>query len=314
MDVDFSELGDALPDFDPGYLGGVPVKAADYLTYYGLHFSAQGMPVQQTIGKLQADGERIVCQYFKPRKVEATCFIQHGYLDHTGLYARFIARLLTQNIAVVIHDMPGHGLSSGDQADTDSFHHYSKALDAVVQRCKSEIPKPWVMLGQSTGGAVAMSYALSYNQGHFERTVLCAPLVYPKGWRWMRIIVPLMNIWLPSIKRTHALSSHDHKFLFFLENKDPFQAKLLPLRWLRSNFHWVRWLWRQPTNDHPVLLLQGDNDQTVDWQYNVPVIQRLFSQCHTEYLPSGRHRLINEGAGLFEKVVAYSVRYIKGEL
>ncbi|MCQ4051808.1 alpha/beta hydrolase, partial [Klebsiella pneumoniae] len=42
------------------------------------------------------------------------------------------------------------------------------------------------------------------------------------------------------------------------------------------------------------LIIQGEADMTVDWQYNLPILQRKFPSAEVLRLPEARHHLVNE--------------------
>ena len=58
-----------------------------------------------------------------------------------------------------------------------------------------------------------------------------------------------------------------------------------------------RWLQGLSPSDlgvGPVLVVQGDDDGTVDWRYNVPFVEKLYPGSRVEYLPGAGHQLANE--------------------
>ena len=50
-------------------------------------------------------------------------------------------------------------------------------------------------------------------------------------------------------------------------------------------------------------MVQGRQDRTVDWRFNMRVIKRLF-QPRIVYLPKARHHLVNESSALRAQVFA----------
>ena len=94
-----------------------------YLAFYGIDFQQSLAHVRQYFGHLpsidlSAKPQRIACHYFENINAARTCFIVHGYMDHTGLYGKLINYLLHRGCSVVMMDMPGHGLSSGEPGET----------------------------------------------------------------------------------------------------------------------------------------------------------------------------------------------------
>ena len=162
-----------------------------YKEYYGLNFTeldSDLAEVRSSIGTFRSGPYELVCQHFVPAVCppRKTAFLLHGYFDHAGLYRHLIRHLLHRGIAVVIFDLPGHGLSSGATASIGSFEEYTAAFIAclklaVVQRLHS----PWVVIGQSTGSAVIIDALLEkklQDGFSFQHKLLLGPLVRPRHW------------------------------------------------------------------------------------------------------------------------------------
>ncbi len=59
---------------------------------------------------------------------------------------------------------------------------------------------------------------------------------------------------------------------------------------------------RYPRTDIVPLVIQGQNDRTVDWRYNLRIIKRLFVP-RIVYLPTARHHLVNESPVIRQQFV-----------
>ena len=62
-----------------------------YLEFYGIDFQQSLEHVTQYFGylpniDLSGESQRIACHYFENINAARTCFVVHGYMDHTGLY------------------------------------------------------------------------------------------------------------------------------------------------------------------------------------------------------------------------------------
>src|SRR5690554_3196382 len=124
-------------------------------------------------------GYRVAMHVYTPEQARGTVLVLHGYFDHAGLYGHLIRDLLQQGLAVVIYDLPGHGISSGDPVSIRKFEDYQQVLDSCVETCRNHLPRPWYAVGQSTGAAVLLDHLLSRRnpQELFRHWVLLAPLV-----------------------------------------------------------------------------------------------------------------------------------------
>ena len=282
----------------------------DYFRHYGINFEERYDDVVHYFGHFACERFDIVAHYFYKRGSNNTCFIVHGYYDHSGLFARLIEYCLQRNFSVVIFDLPGHGLSTGERASVNSFADYQQVLKQVLARFDGVAPGPWIAIGQSTGGAILMDFILSGNADTFVKTVLLAPLYRPAGWvsgRWLHALIG------PFIKRTRrhfAANSHDESFLAFLRQRDPLQYRHLSLAWVSALKKWMRYFSQLPATDYAPLIIQGKEDTTVDWRFNLPLIEKKFPKAKVFYLKHGRHHLANESEDIREKIYAAMDLYL----
>ena len=267
-----------------------------YYDFYGMNFGADFDGLEQRVGWLDTHDFRIVLQTFKPKHAKATVFIFHGYFDHAGIYHHLIRFLLQSGYAVVIYDMPGHGLSSGQPAAIKSFQQYQEAMSVCLDLCKGKLPQPYHCVGQSTGGAVLIDRLINEGVDNvvFDKIVLLAPLVRPKGWksigRMHRVIKPFFKIW----HRSFSINSSDLEFVKFLKEYDPLQSKWMAVEWISALKEWVPQIEASKPSQRKLLIIQGTNDTTVAWKHNIKVIKGLFLETKIAYIEDGRHHLVNE--------------------
>jgi lysophospholipase len=267
-----------------------------YYDFYGLNFYREFEGLEQRVGWLDASDFRIVMQSFKPVDATATVYVFHGYFDHAGIYQHLIRFLLKSGFAVVVYDMPGHGLSSGRPTSIQSFQQYQDAMNVCLAVCKGNMPGPFHCVGQSTGGAVLIDRLMnSETHGEiFDKVVLLSPLVRPKGWesitRLHSIIKPFVKVWY----RSFSQNSADVKFLQFLKEHDPLQSKWMAVDWISALKDWVPRIESGKRLKRKVLIIQGTGDKTVDWSHNIDVLKRLFSEVKITYIEKAEHHLVNE--------------------
>jgi hypothetical protein len=96
-----------------------------YFDFYTIAPERFMVGVQHDFGWLEVDGYQLATHIWHPEHPLGTVFIVHGYYDHTGLYGHLVRFWLEQGYAVMMHDLPGHGLSSGNVASIDCFSRYS---------------------------------------------------------------------------------------------------------------------------------------------------------------------------------------------
>jgi alpha-beta hydrolase superfamily lysophospholipase len=283
-----------------------------YLRHYGIDFAATMPSIGHEFGVL--DGAyRLAVHRWHPPAPRATVFVLHGYFDHIGLYRHLIRDLLERRFAVVGLDMPGHGLSSGDPAHIDSFDEYVDAFACCRAALMPAVRGPWHIVGQSTGAAVAMEWVLAngYTKASapFTGLALLAPLVRPANWRVVRIAYHLGRHFVRERERLFRANTDDVEFLRFLREADPLQAQKMPIAWVAAMVDWMRHFMQHPPTDVPALVIQGEQDTTVDWRFNVPVVERLFD-ARVVYFEQGRHHVVNQAAPLRERIFTLLAEYL----
>lgn len=266
-------------------------EARAYQCFYQLDLS-----VDSWLGRFRAAGFDIVAQVWTPPQPVATLFLMHGFYDHMGLYRHALQWALSQGFAVISCDLPGHGLSSGERASIADFCDYQTVLDALFAEAAGlQLPKPWHLLGQSTGGAIIVDHLLhrgaqSPAQG---QVMLMAPLVRPWAWGWSKLSYRLLNPFVNGIARRFSENTNDPAFMPFLV-ADPLQPRRLPTAWVGALVRWVRRIESAPASAREVLIVQGESDTTVDWRYNLGVLRQKFASVQVLQVPGARHHLVNE--------------------
>ncbi|MYM63545.1 alpha/beta hydrolase [Pseudomaricurvus sp. HS19] len=265
--------------------------------HYHTDFVQEGLCQQHLCGTFDAAGYRIACHLWLQAAPRGTLFFLHGFTDHVGLMQHALRYLLQQGWNLVAFDLPGHGLSSGERCSIGSFDEYRLVLEACLALCATvpgRLPRPWHGAGQSTGGAVWLNYLCQHpSQEAIDRICLLAPLLRPKSWGHLQYALPLLRH-LRQLPRKFTSNSHDEAFLDFVRNADPLQYRHTPLRWAEAMHRWQQQFVQQPPLQRPLLLVQGDDDGTIDFRYNLTQIQAVFPNSQTKMIPGARHQLVNE--------------------
>lgn len=279
----------------------------DYFAFYGLDLASRFPGVVHHYGLVEAAGFAIACHVYAAPRARGTCLLLHGYFDHAGLYRHLIAHCLGRGYSVVIWDFPGHGLSSGEQASIHSFDHYVDVLGTVLERHGARFPRPLVGIGQSTGGAVLLGWSFRMLRAGsacpFARMALLAPLVRPAEWHKVSLAYHLLRPFRRGVQRTFMENSGDRDFLDFVQ-RDPLQSRVLPVRWVGAMRGWVREFLAQGVTALAPVVVQGDQDRTVDWRWNLARIRERLPAARVTTVPGARHHLVNETPALREQVFA----------
>ena len=228
-------LRDSLPPF--ASVGLVPAQLQDYCRFYGLDFEARLPRVHHRIGSVTAGPYALAAQCWLQPGASANLLLVHGYFDHAGLYGKLIEFGLLNNCNVLIFDLPGHGLSSGEPAVIGDFGDYALATGAVLEAARPSPDLPLWVMAQSTGCAALVEYARR-NPWPFAATVMLAPLLHPKGWKTGRVMHTLLQRFKPSLKRKFAANSSDLRFVDFIRT-DPLQSQRLSLTWVSALKQWL---------------------------------------------------------------------------
>lgn len=291
--------------FDPAAGRELSVEMEAYCRFYGLDLWVEHPEVHYHQGYLKAEKHEVMVHYFRlPDAVEprGTVFILHGYFDHVGLYTQLIDRCLGAGFDVLAYDQPGHGLSSGTPAAIGSFLEYQAVLSEVMAQVREKVRGPWFAVGQSTGGAILIDYLLSnhhdQNSSAFKRVVLLAPLVRPMGWLGAKTLHSLARPFLRRWRRVFGANSGNTRFLRFLREHDPLQARAVHVDWVSALRKWVPHIESARPVNFPVTVVQGEKDLTVDWQHNLRILRNKFSAVREQRIPDGRHHLVNEAQDL----------------
>ena len=308
--------------FDPDHLRAslrplaerqpLSVEAQAYQRFYGLDFSTRN--VRSGLGRFQVDGYEVVSQFWWPERAKATLFVFHGFYDHTGLYRHVIEWALDQGFAVIACDLPGHGLSSGERASIRDFAEYQDTLQGLFNEAQSlELPQPWHLCGQSTGGAIVIDHVLNAGASSPAQgqVILLAPLVRPRAWGWSKFSYYLLKPFVKGIARRFSENSNDPEFLPFLQ-ADPLQPLRLPTAWVGALARWIKRVEAAPASPRRPLIVQGQADMTVDWEHNLEVLRGKFDRPLVLMLPEARHHLANEVPALRGEYFGFLSRRIKG--
>ncbi len=269
-----------------------------YAEFYGIDFSADFPGLREGMGYFDAAGERISATCFLHPEPVGCVLILHGYFDHIALYGHLIRWCLSHGLSVMGWDLPGHGLSTGPRASIDSFDRYVEVLETAMETFGEELPQPLHVMGQSTGGAIIMEYLLrdGFREANcpFEQVVLLAPLVRPAHWQRVELVFRAFRNWIPEVRRKFKPNSNDPEFLHFLKYEDPLQSRTLPTAWLDAMHRWIPEILAHTPTDISPMVIQGIDDHTVDWRYNIGVIRDKFRDPEVVLLGRGRHHLVND--------------------
>lgn len=306
-----------LPDLDLEQEADLSGDSA-FASYFQLYGFDQIKHSQDAyyFGALPLAGYRIATHVWCPQGAQRSILVVPGLFDHAGLYLSLVRVLLDANYALVLIDLPGHGLSSGARAAIDDFNEYgqliAQSLGVIGQ---TSLPSLSYVVGQSTGGAALMNYVLGsdYKKDSIEKIVLLAPLIKPRAYTRIRWIHGLFSPFLQQVARRFSTNSHNDDFVRFLAEEDPLQPRHVSVSWVGAMIKEVRRFAGHEHCDIPVLVIQGSGDKTVDFRDNIPQIQRVFTRCHIHYVRDAMHHLMGESDDFRVDVFAQLIAFLDDE-
>ncbi len=272
--------------------------------YYGIDFDPA--ICQQQLGSVRVEGFQIAIHRFRPPSTTGTAMLLHGYHDHHGLYGHLIRYLIDRGLTVICFDLPGHGLSSGDRGSISDFCHYQQVFTEIFERTLQSEPGPLHLLGQSTGAAIINQFLLSRRPSLEGRIVLLAPLVRPARWPFVSTAHSLLRPLIKAIPRQFSHNSNDPEFLRFISEQDTLQGRTITVEWVGAMKRWISEFIHLPAAEqYAPLIIQGQRDETVDWQYNLTVMQDKFPAAEILMLADARHHLVNETAEIRQRYLQW---------
>lgn len=300
-------LKNILPPVNPLDISLEPATSQvqrEHFQYYGIDFEDKLPGVSHYLGTLCSEPYQLATHYYSVTDAVGSCFLLHGYLDHTGLYKHLIEYCLRRKLSVIIFDLPGHGLSTGEPASIDSFDQYQQAFSVVMDYFIPLAPGPYHLIGQSTGGAIVMDYLLNHSSPVFKEIALIAPLLRPYHWPLYSKLYRPLSYLFDSLPRKFKKNSSDVEFQHFLQYGDSLQSPRLSLNWIGALKQWEKQFHRWSSCDYAPLIIQGKQDETVDWRYNIPHISKKFPQAKVCYLDEAGHHLVNEAKEIRQAMFA----------
>lgn len=251
-----------------------------------------------------------VYQHFKVKQAvtsKGTCVIVHGYMDHSALYRNLILDRLKNGWDVLIYDKYGHGLSDGEPLAIESFSQYASQLSDLLTLLESwKSRQPWLLIGQSTGGAVVLEHLLNplfKDYPQITQRVLLAPLVECKNYLLVKCQYYFLRLFIKQISRKNIDSSHDQDFLHFINQQDPLIGRFISVKWVGAMIDWVNRFEHFEQQPNSILIIQGDGDNTLNWANNLAWLEGKLPNAQSFIVKGAKHHLVNEQEKMLSQVL-----------
>lgn len=280
----------------------------NYLRFYDLDFAQ----VKHYAGMIPDQHQRrIFIHALVPEgPSKGTLFALHGYFVHSALLKYVIQRGLDSGYTVIVADLPGHGLSTGDRASIEAFSDYADLVHEMTALITEHLPEPYFLLGHSTGGSGVWEYALKHPDNPYKKIVLGAPLVRSYLWGLSTTGYHLGKNILPEVPRLLRPTTREPEFLE-LVLRDPLQYPGTPVQWVKALIEWNdNQIETYPPSAQNMLIIQGTEDTVVEAEFNIPFLARKFPLAKVEWVPQCRHDLFWEIEPIRNQVLDSTFEFI----
>lgn len=269
----------------------LPADISEYLDAYQLpydHIDYEGGFV--TIGE-----NSIFVQSFSKGDYKNIAFLFHGLFDHAGYFSSIIPLLLELGYRVIVWDQMGFGFSSGERSHCKSFGQQTEIAEFLVEKFSSKEHVNRLFLGHSAGCSQLLDLIRHQKISQKDQVILLCPLVRCAKWKWVKLAYFLVGKILKQVPRKFKHISNDADFVNQLKN-DVMEDKHVKVSWVRAMIRWEASLHHYPTPIGSVLVIQGDKDETVDWEYNLLWLKQKFSNLKEVVVEGAYHHIHNESS------------------
>lgn len=262
----------------------------EYLSFYGI--DETNLSNYKRV-KLTKRSIETTIHVFEPSKINKTVLLIHGYFDHTGSLKNLINFFLAKDWRVISYDLQGHGLSTGNRGEIKDFQEYVQMFQSVLVFCEEQGVFPNSVVAHSTGAAICTDFLLEKSQSPFEKVIYLAPLVRTSNWQFIITGAKIIPFFIRKLTRRFRTNSGDKEYLKFVRN-DPLQSKFISIPWVLALINWDKKIKQRGPSTTDLLVIQGTDDATVDWKYNLPFLKKKFPSSKLVIIDDGKHQLAND--------------------
>jgi alpha-beta hydrolase superfamily lysophospholipase len=174
------------------------------------------------------------------------------------------------------------------------------------------------LVGHSTGGAAIIELLLGKDdEGHcsiaegVDKVVLVSPLVRSYLYRTSKLAYGITGGFVDRYRRILKNNTGNESYKEFNAERDYLQLGFVPCEWLDALFEWNKKVKKYKLSRREVLIIQGEDDTTVDHKYNVEFLMGKFLAAKVRYIEGGRHELFNETEEVRSEVFEIMTGYLR---
>ena len=278
----------------------------NYFRYYEIDFDIDA----HFFGYYISDEKKIAAHVYLNGNSKGTVFLLHGYLEHSAItFTKLIPKLLNSGYSVAAIDLPGHGFSDGRRGDSRDFAEYYLAIKDFYNQYLYKLPGQYHILGHSTG-CVGILEALYDGSVKFDTYILASPLIRSDAWALSKLGMALFGWYLPRVPGLTKRGTSNMIYAEFLSNNDPLFVRWPPTSWARTLYNWEKNIRGYETNNREIIILQGEKDKALDWEYNIDFFTTRFPNCTVKYFPEANHTLFAEPEHIRNEVIDAVLCYL----
>ncbi len=272
------EWAPAINDYDKYYksfLNGV-----ENGEYYPIWFNSLGIKNHGVI-------------YLPEKKLHGTVLMVHGYAGNSLGFRYIASKLLQEGYSIATLSLPGHEISDGERGDIEDFREYGELVNDYIKFLRVKGFNVEYAIGHSTGCSSLIIYNELYGW-NFKKVVFIAPLIQSV-------------YWLPS-KVVRFLSK---PFINYYNTKwrDTMALYIFPIHWFDELIEWNDDLRFYKKQDEKILLFQGEQDDVVNWKYNIPKIRSIYPDLEVVKYKEGNHTMFISDVGIGSEIINKIVNY-----
>jgi len=281
-------------------------EVLNYFRFYEIDFNIDA----HYFGYYYSSEKKIAAHVYLNNDSKGTVLLLHGFLDHSAnTFTKLIPELLNEGYTVAAIDLPGHGFSEGRRGDCKDFNEYYLLIKDFYNNYLHMLPGPYHILGHSTG-CVGIFEALYDASINFETYILAAPLIRTDAWALSKFGMVLFGWFLPRVPGLTKRGTTNLAYAWFIAKEDPLFVRWPPTSWVRTLFYWEKDIRDYGTNNREIIILQGQKDRGLEWEYNIEYFKNRFDNCIIKYFPNANHTLFAEPELIRNEVIDAVLYYL----
>lgn len=238
------------------------------------------------------DSYRLSTYLYKQNNEDKIFILFHGYVDNCGYMKHISSFLWQKGYSILCVELPGHGGSSGERAQVDSFQTYGHILHRIVSPLKEKY-KEVNILAHSTGAVVFLEgLFISNSFSDLKKVILLSPLIRTKHWTIAKIGHVLLQPFIEKIPRRNKDNPIYRRFNL-IAKQDPHYIDQISLLWFSQLRTWysLRIENNSKNFQQAPYVLFGSEDEVIDVEFNRDFYKKSFPNAKIFTIEGAHHHL-----------------------